>query len=864
MGDAVSQQQQEAAAAVLAGSVCPSGATASAEAISQACAAARIPSPPAGDPATQGGAAVDSNKLCEPLLLSQLVQLLGHRARQSLLLSDLGALLPAQLRHGVKEKGGLRSWLQRYPELFRVTGQPGKESVTLLIGSAGAVDGVNGENVAAAPGVSLPVDTVNADGSTVVRDALCAAEADQKLREDEENESAVQLRGLPYRATVSDIKAFLGRHVEFLKGDSAVQVVLNRDGRPSGFARVQFSSQEAAREARDELHMCIMKTSNSTANAGTAGADALGTGDRYVEMFLFSERPNKLRFKKTAPGDGTGNADEEELANLGVTKEQVVTECREHMSSPGKGQLLLSMLGVALSQPARLYLKKTDQGLKHFLSHYSNEFTVDGLKGRECVSFLPALAKGGNNSDLPPGFPETKVAPHFTVGGTSPVAPPSGNRRSTEGGGATGSIGDLRKRWEEPALVPESPKVKIPDTPHQQHAMATPSDWGTPQLFPGVWNDRQSASALSGQPPSAPSGGLLDPCANPLVSPAGFYNGGWPSWTAGPQPNPMWGATSFWPQGAVSGSWNLTGNSAAAGQQTAPAQNEQAVVTGADGAASLQQQQQQTQAGQARQPPIQAQCGAPAPATISAATQVAPPQGAAEPMFAHTAVSGTHPAIRLRGLPLAATEQDVLAFFAKHDVVECIADQPKAVRLILKGTGKPSGQAVVQMQTRDDTKNAIQALSGQWISSRYIEVFADNGDIDDVIKDDAGGEVGNPLYKEAPCGQVGLASLGGILDVVGDTGGSGECSPGSAQPLMSQALLERFAQDDTPAGQTDGNSWEALFDIFKTAAPPRAGDALPPGPLGATPNAVMAASLNHALWQVQPQGTAAASQNIRV
>merc|ERR1719422_2223951 len=87
--------------------------------------------------------------------------------------------------------------------------------------------------------------------------------------------------------------------------------------------------------------------------------------DRYVEVFLYSERPNKLRFKKSAP-DGAGGEVEENLECLGITEEQVIQQCREHMQAPGQGQLLLSMLGVALSHNARLFLKKTDQGLKHF------------------------------------------------------------------------------------------------------------------------------------------------------------------------------------------------------------------------------------------------------------------------------------------------------------------------------------------------------------------------------------------------------------------------------------------------------------------------------------------------------------------
>ena len=93
---------------------------------------------------------------------------------------------------------------------------------------------------------------------------------------------------------------------------------------------------------------------------------------------------------------------EVDLTEVNKNKEEVINECREHMGSPGNGKLLLCKLGVALSQGARVYLKKTHQGLKSFLSQYPAEFSMDGAKGRESISYLPALARGGqDSSDLP-------------------------------------------------------------------------------------------------------------------------------------------------------------------------------------------------------------------------------------------------------------------------------------------------------------------------------------------------------------------------------------------------------------------------------------------------------------------------------
>ena len=47
--------------------------------------------------------------------------------------------------------------------------------------------------------------------------------------------------------------------------------------------------------------------------------------------------------------------------------ERVLQECRNHMQMLGQNQVLLSMLGLALSLPARAYMRCSNLGLKHFL-----------------------------------------------------------------------------------------------------------------------------------------------------------------------------------------------------------------------------------------------------------------------------------------------------------------------------------------------------------------------------------------------------------------------------------------------------------------------------------------------------------------
>merc|ERR1719277_1943034 len=57
------------------------------------------------------------------------------------------------------------------------------------------------------------------------------------------------------------------------------------------------------------------------------------------------------------------------------------------------------MLGIALSPPARAYLKQANLGLKHFLNRFPNEFRVEGPKGCERVIWTGAGRMAMTNSD---------------------------------------------------------------------------------------------------------------------------------------------------------------------------------------------------------------------------------------------------------------------------------------------------------------------------------------------------------------------------------------------------------------------------------------------------------------------------------
>jgi len=646
------------------------------------------------------GASGDAN---EGVLLSQLIQLLSQRPRHQMLIADLSALLSASLRQRAKEQGGMRSWLERYGSLFVISGAAGKEAVTLILGGNTAQQSVQPVTQAlstteAAPvcadasaGMPITIDQPHSlpdechvpgdneqdawDYAAAYRAAvqdvvfneaahhdMVEAYEDQMMHhgtmpggaffdEEQEGQNALQLRGLPYKATAEDIRDFLGPHVANLTaGENSIYMVLNRDGRPSGFARVLFVSPDAAKKCRDDLHLRSMD-------------------DRYVEVFLYSERPSRGRQRRGGPDEGVtpgaleGSAQAIAAMAAGVTKEMVVAECRAQMADPRRRRLLLSMLGVALSNGSRAYLKQMDQGLKLFLAQYPVEFSVEGSKGSEYVTYVPmneAIAVGGST-------------------------PPVGTHRER----AVSSSADPWKNEDE--IIHASPKPRaspktLADAINPTPGLLTPSDWGTP-LIKGPASAYLSHSAapwLSNWPGAGAAEGGSEPTSTDWAPP--------PAWPLPP--------ANFWP--GVAGAQGWPG---ALGPWSGMPGAPNSAPTVDEGAARIA-----AAAAAAAAVAMQTQPGGMAPSTAAIANNSTHSTG-----YAH--------AVRLRGLPFSASEQDVLAFFAQHDIVDRITDGPNAVNLLMRSNGRPSGQAVVQMRGRGDAELAQRVLGGQWMGSRYIEVF---------------------------------------------------------------------------------------------------------------------------------------------
>ena len=155
-------------------------------------------------------------------LLAKPVQLLGSRETQPCCSETLGALLTGPLRSEVKEKEVSGAGSRGIPTCFLfMVSQVARPSLSTL------------------PRPSSPLERT-CGRAWLTRTPL------RKHCRGGDSYAAVQMRGWPYRTTVPGFRKFLGLHCDSLKGEQAVQLVLNRDGRPSGLARVQFDTPATA------------------------------------------------------------------------------------------------------------------------------------------------------------------------------------------------------------------------------------------------------------------------------------------------------------------------------------------------------------------------------------------------------------------------------------------------------------------------------------------------------------------------------------------------------------------------------------------------------------------------------------------
>jgi len=615
----------------------------------------------------------------ESEILARLVQLLGQLPTHSMALADMRDRLPPALHSLAEDTDSICRWLRGFTGLLEVTGEPGAEVVILTVGklprpgssdtpapvAAGKAGGGHDTGSAGVPlEIASAVKSYDATDNHLFSTNADCPTASSAADEEGLGPSTVQLRGLPFRATVADIKAFLGGHAANLAvTDPAVRLLLNRDGRPSGFARVQFASADAARACRESLHRQQM-------------------GDRYVEVLTCSDRAGRSRNRRmvdtdemtTDPGSANPNCGSNCGNSESMERERVLQECRDHMRLPGRDQILLSMLGIALSTPARAYLRRANLGLKHFLARFPGEFRIEGPKGCERVLWAGAGPGPLGNTDT-----MAQVA------------------MMNEAHVLSQQRAGVPKEPSTPKVVvsPMSHKVGLP---HSAQCVATPSDWGTPGHMPQTTPD-----------------GITQTVAVAAVAAASTMEMG--AFPAGGGPWPPYGWPTAWPAEGTWPTWPGIPPAVSVDQSGAQASSAKKRSGRPDAPTSRSHAHLHPQSHPfAHKVPGSASGTANSTASTNSGAGTSSSEGE-QRTTTHVA------ALRLRGLPFSMTVQDVLAFFAQHDVADRIVDGPQAAQLLPKANGRPSGQAVVQMRSRYDAEVAQSALCNQWISGRYIEVF---------------------------------------------------------------------------------------------------------------------------------------------
>jgi len=320
-----------------------------------------------------------------------------------LLLSDFGSLLPDDLRTQVKNKlGGLRTLVARYPSVFDLRGEPGKEHVRVIGASAlpqkkacssrrSSRESQRSDATVAPAGVrrssrdacsSRRSSQDSFTTATIGRGRRLSADSVASRRHGSQSGTdsvpTLRLRGLPFSAEVADLVAFVTEAgVEGVEPES-IELVRMRDGRTTGFATVYFhgpTGYERAVNAQEKLHM---KTLDG----------------RYVEVFLKVAVARKtpdltpMEMSTASPSDDSRSGFASSSASEDITEERAVEELVSFIQAQSSSTVLLSMLGVAAGDETRRWLRENGIGLKQLLQKHSDVFQIDGEKGKQAVTLV--------------------------------------------------------------------------------------------------------------------------------------------------------------------------------------------------------------------------------------------------------------------------------------------------------------------------------------------------------------------------------------------------------------------------------------------------------------------------------------------
>lgn len=488
---------------------------------------------------------------------------------------------------------------------------------------------------------------------------------DQQDHQGPHRSNVVRLRGLPYEAGEAELMEWL----DDLAGEVAqIFIIVNRDGRASGFARISFLTEHSASECARRMHLRAM-------------------GDRYVEVFHNTEKKKGPIAAKKAFATPAEDSTPLDGAKLAV----ILDSCREIMSTPKHRTMLLSTLGELLSADARQYVKKK-RGLKAILCLYPDEFVLGGRAGKETATYTkislslelpcephllaheyqpPLLSCEDMHVPLPvpPLSVDDSCAQSCNDGWTF------GMLAASDGAPFTPTPRGMRRKT---AAI----SVATQTSPERDSGIRTPSDWGTPAE--AAEEERNALSSKLAQ---------LQAAAPSPEEPQGL-----PLWPV------RFSQTEFDSQGLPAmNAWDATFGF--------PAQHMQ-----------QHHQPQHPQQQQFPQPPPQ-----PAPQPQQ---QPQPPQQHGQVSDDseddqedqnRRQENGTAVVV-VRGILLKWTRQDVFQAFDLCGLAHLIPSGRRSVRILRLSSGLSAGIAEVIVRSVPDAAFVQLMLNGRWVNDCLLQV----------------------------------------------------------------------------------------------------------------------------------------------
>ncbi|KAJ4460796.1 putative Epithelial splicing regulatory protein 2 [Paratrimastix pyriformis] len=490
--------------------------------------------------------------------------------------------------------------------------------------------------------------------------ATTGASADQPRSE---TGGVVRLRGLPFQASEQDIREFFH---DLQVAQNGVQIALNREGRPSGDAYVQFATEEDAKKALEY--------------------DRRSMGRRYIEVFsaTFADMNSASaasRPQPVAPVSGHEDAfvvrlrglpysaTEDDIRNFLLPAQAVGVHIARNREGRPSGDAFVE---VPTADAQDIIIKKHGEkmGIRYVETFKSSHSEMNSALTPRAPSYMPPPPMGATGMDtirlrgMPWSATEHDVFSFFQPSGVMPLRVhflyDRTNRPSGDAYAVFQSPADVEQAMRRDRERMGSRYVELfRSTQMEAYQAVNPgaSGYGGPSGYGGGgFGGSSGYGGPSGYGGGGAYGGAPYGGGYPSSSP---YGGGYPSSAPG------------YPSG-----YGAPGYGASAG--------------GAYGGSSY---------GGAGGYPQGGYGGAGAASAGYGGSSSSMPGGLT---------------IRARGLPYRCSREDLLEFFRGYNPV------PESISLVMGPDGRPSGEAFISFLSENDASRAMRDLNRKYLGERYV------------------------------------------------------------------------------------------------------------------------------------------------